>query len=149
MTRTKHAVTARLATSGLDPMAAYPVWWIVFNKPNMRSDPCGLDDLDNPAVASGAFYAAGFFTGSDGTANVIAHLESGRLPEGADELLGTGRGLKKGNGSKAEILMIVRSHGAPVVVAVDTQIGSFAGECGPAPDFPDCEDQQAIAFLPN
>lgn len=148
LTRTRNAVTASLATTGLDSKAAYTVWWVVFNNPDRCSEPCGLDDLGNAAVAPGVFYAAGFIAGMDGTANVVAHLESGALPEGADELLGTGQGLRKGNGFDAEIHMIVRSHGNPVPGAVDVQIGTFAGACGPAPAFPNCADQQAIAFLP-
>lgn len=147
--RTEDAVTVRLAMTGLDKKAGYTIWWIIFNNPDECSDPCGLDDLDDLDVEPGVFYAAGFITGTDGTANVVAHLESGDLTEGIDELLGTEQGLEEENGLGAEIHLIVRSHGKLVVGAVDSQIGTFAGECGAEEDdFPDCEDQQAIAFLP-
>lgn len=142
--RTEDAVTVRLGMTGLDKKAGYTIWWIIFNNPDECSDPCDLDDLDKPEVQPGVFYAAGFITGSDGTANVVAHLESGDLTAGIDELLGTGQGLEEENGLGAEIHLIVRSHGKLLVGAVDTQIGTFDGAC----DVRTCEDQQAIAFLP-
>lgn len=146
--RSDDAVWVRLATSGLDKKAAYTVWWVVFNYPDACSDPCNGDDLGDAAVAPGAFYATGFVTGSNGTANVTAHLDAGDLPIGVDELLGTGQGLESGNGLGAEIHLIVRSHGKSIAGAVGSQISTFAGECGVAPDYPNCDDQQAIAFLP-
>lgn len=138
--RSRQAVDVRLATSGLDINAAYTVWWIVFNNPSACTGGCGADDLGNPATAASAFYAAGFVTGMDGTANLSAHLSAGRLPQGIDVLLGSG--LMAGNGHRAEIHLIIRSHGPIIPGRVDEQIGSFNGAC----DVNVCTDQQAVGF---
>ena len=70
--------------------------------------PCGVGDLG--ATGNSVFYAAGFVTGDDGTANLTVHLNSGKLPDGITVLIPGG--LNKGNGFDAEIHMIVQSHGA-------------------------------------
>lgn len=149
--RTRQSVDARIATSGLDLNAAYTVWWVVFNNPGACDAPCNEPDLFNPAVDASVFYAAGFISGADGTGNVTAHLDAGRLPSGIDVLpVGTGRGLRRGNGLRAEIHMVIRSHGPLVVGQVDEQIGSFNGACTTAvPPGPNvCVDQQAVPFPP-
>jgi hypothetical protein len=140
--RDKQALRAAIATSGLDANAAYTVWWVVFNNPPACSAGCGADDLFTPAVRAAAFYAAGFLAGSDGKANVTAQVESGALPTGLDILFGSG--LERGNGLRAEIHMVIRSHGAPIVGMVADQISTFAGACAINP----CADQQAVVFMP-
>ena len=103
---------------------------------------CGLNDLGVPEVNSSVFYAAGFVTGRDGTANVDARLNAGALPVGIDVLV-PGE-LMPGNGFGAEVHMIVRSHGAIITGEADVQVGTFNGAC----DINICEDQQAVIFLP-
>lgn len=136
--RTNNGVRARIATSGLDQNAAYTVWWIVWNNPSLCSAPCGPDDLG--IAGNSVFYAAGFVTGSDGTANVTADAEAGELPAGIDVLIPGG--LQPGRGLRAEIHMVVRSHGPITPGSVATQIGSFDAACAV------CSDQQAVAFPP-
>lgn len=144
--RTKHELWATISTSGLDPNSAYTVWWVIFNNPGACADPCGPDDLGNEAVGATVYHGTGFVTGPDGLANVSLHTSDTGIPSGADVLLPGG--LKRGNGFGAEVHLVLRGHGPPVIGSVADQISSFAGECGPAPDFPLCLDQQAIAFLP-
>ncbi|HZA67698.1 MAG TPA: hypothetical protein VE592_12145 [Geminicoccaceae bacterium] len=148
LTRERGRVWANISASGLGQDAAYTVWWVVFNNPSACSDPCGSDDLESLAVDPAIFYATGFITGEDGTANISAHLQAGRIPDGADTLVDAnedGVGLRRGNGFKAEIHLIVRSHGPILVGLADQQIGSFAGAC----DVNVCADLQAVAFLPD
>jgi hypothetical protein len=140
MYRGINVVDAAVATSGLDQNAAYTVWWVVFNRPNHCVGGCGEDDLARPEVRPSVFYAAGFVTGNDGTANVTAHLEAGALPEGVDVLLG--RGLHRGNGLRAEIHLVVRSHGPIIPGMVDKQISTFDPACAV------CDDEQAAVLLP-
>ena len=141
LTRTEDQASARLSLSGLDKKAAYTLWFVVFNSPgDCAAIPCSLGDLGS-ADAS-ILWAGGFVTGTDGTANVTVHLDSSDIPVGTDVLLGTG--LNPGNGFDAEIHLIVRTHGKTIVGSVDSQIGSFAGQC----DVNDCADQQAVIFLP-
>ena len=143
LTRTTDQLWANLALSGLDKKSAYTVWWVVFNSPgDCAALPCGLGDLETPAVAASILRAGGFGTGTDGTANVSVHLNALDIVEPSPVLFGPA--LIPGNGLAAEVHLIVRSHAKYVVGRVDEQIGSVGGAC----DVNDCEDQQAIIFLP-
>jgi len=140
MFRSKQAIEVRIATSGLDANAAYTVWWIIFNNPAGCVGGCGEDDLGNPNARASVFYAVGFVTGNDGTANVAANLKTGALPAGLDVLLGSG--LEPGKGLRAEIHLVVRSHGPIVPGMVAQQISTFDPACTV------CADQQAVVFPP-
>ncbi|MGH2436625.1 MAG: hypothetical protein ACRDFA_06505, partial [bacterium] len=108
--RSKQRLVMRIATSGLDLNSAYTVWWVVFNNPAGCSAPgCGQDDLANPAARPSVFYAAGFVTGIDGTGNVSAAVDAGPLAEGID--IEAGRGLRRGYGFRAEVHLVIRTHG--------------------------------------
>lgn len=139
--RTQHTLDARVATSGLAANSAFTVWWVVFNNPSACVDGCGGDDIARPDVRASVFYAAGFVTGADGTANVTAHLEAGALP-GLDFDVEAGDGLERANGFGAEVHLVVRSHGAINTGHVAEQIGSFNGACNPT-----CGNRQGAAFL--
>jgi hypothetical protein len=143
--RSRNGLEMRVATSGLNPNSAYTVWWVVFDNPAGCTPPgCGLDDVapqPNPAAGVSVFYAAGFVTGIDGVGNVDAHVEAGALPDGID--IETGTGLDRGNGFRAEVHLVVRTHGTTTPGQVDQQIGSFNGGCAPA-----CANQQAAVFMP-
>jgi hypothetical protein len=117
--RSEQCVELRIATSGLDPNTAYTVWWVVFNNRAACVPACNPTPLGNPAVRASAFYAAGFVTGSDSTANVTAHVEAGALPIGGQIADGTVAGLDHGNGFGAEIHVVVRSQG--FIVAGDSR----------------------------
>ena len=145
--RTRNEIQAQVRASGLDPEAAYTIWWVVFNNPKACATmPCGSADLRNPDVRGANFYATGFVTGTDGTANVDARLAAGRLPNGVDFIdFGTGvhPQLRRGNGLRAEIHMVLRTHGpaVPGLVAEQISTGEF-GNC------PMCANQQAAVFMP-
>ena len=145
--RTRHEVQARVHASGLDPEAAYTIWWVIFNNPQACATvPCGSADLRNPAVGGANFYATGFLTGTDGTANVEAGLEAGRLPDGVESMdFGTGirPQLRRGNGLGAEIHLIMRTHGPLALGWVAEQIST-----GEFVDCPMCANQQAAVFMP-
>lgn len=143
--RSRHGLEMRIATTHLDPNAAYTVWWVVFNNPSGCVGPCGPTNLRNPAARASVFYAAGFVTGDDGTGNVTAHVEDGVLPAGVEVVPeGTVAGLDRGNGFGAEVHLVVRSHGPVIAGMADSQIGSFNGACPPNT----CMNQQAAVFQP-
>jgi hypothetical protein len=143
LTRTKKLVTAGIFTTGLDPSAAYTIWWIVWNDPSACVGGCGEDDLE--IAGNSIFYAGGFVTGEDGSANVIVQMTPGVLNRGIEVF--AGKGLDKKKVFKAEIHLIIRSHGPLIKGLVDLQIGTFDGGCGM--EVPDpCHDHQAVAFLP-
>ena len=144
--RTASAVDIDIRASDLDANAAYTAWWVIFNHPKAcATEPCALADLSNPDVKAAIFYATGFITGSDGVANVSAHLKTGPLPDGVDVLdLGAGvkPQLKYGRGMKAEIHIILRYHDQLDTGRVAEQIGT-----GEFVNCSSCEDQQSAAFL--
>jgi len=145
LVRSRHGLDLRIAASHLDPNAAYTVWWVVFNNPAACGAGCGPASLGVPAVRASVFYAAGFVTGDDGTANITAHTDDGRLPVGVEVTTdGTVAGLDKGNGFGAEVHLVVRAHGAIIAGMVDKQIGSFNGACPPNV----CMNEQAAIFPP-
>jgi hypothetical protein len=148
--RSKDAVEARLSTMGLDPGTAYTVWWVIFNKPSKCSEDCGDDDFYPYGIEQAEIsvvYANGFVTGTDGVANVTAHLNAGKVPAGWGVNLGwkgdKKSGLKKGNGNKAELHMVVRSHGKAEAGNVGFRTSNFESSCDAR-----CPDQQFIIFNP-
>jgi hypothetical protein len=155
--RSKDAVEARLSTMGLDDGAAYTVWWVIFNKPSKCSEECGeddfIDDLDMlyrygiEQAEISVVYANGFVTGEDRVANVTAHLNAGKVPAGWGVIFGwkddKKSGLKKGNGNKAELHMVVRSHGKAEAGNVGFRTSNFESSCDAR-----CPDQQFIIFNP-
>jgi hypothetical protein len=139
--RSSQGLEMRIATSGLVVNSSYTVWWVVFNNPSACVGGCGEDDLGRPEVRASVLYAAGFVTGLSDTGNVTAHLEAGNLPSGIDVELGDG--LEPGNGFRAEVHLVVRSHGTTLPGIVDQQIGSFNGGCNVT-----CANVQAARFPP-
>jgi hypothetical protein len=162
LTRTAKEIWLSFSATDLDPSAAYSVWWVVFNKPNACTGGCGEDDLFDPAVKASVFHAGGFVTSGEGSANINAHLRTGRIPNGSDVVIGEGSviggpdscgagvdcdtgikpGLKKHRGKKAEVHVVVRTHGPAVAGWVEHQIGTFDGACGV------CADQSFLVFPP-
>lgn len=140
LTRTMNSATARIYTSELQKKAAYTIWWVIWNDPSECTGDCGGDDIE--IMGNSVFYAGGFVTGTDGTANVSVQVDGGDLADGIDVLIPGG--LFESNGFGAEIHLIIRSHGKILPGLADVQIGSFDGAC----DVNNCFDHQAAVFLP-
>ncbi len=138
--RSKNSVIANVHTSQLHRKAAYSIWWVVWNEPSLCVGGCGEDDLG--IAGNGVFYAGGFVTGTDGTANTTLSLRAGAPADGVEVLLGGG--LEEDNGFGAEMHLVIRSHGRIIPGMADVQIGSFNGAC----DINECVDDQAVVFLP-
>ncbi|MCH7510628.1 MAG: hypothetical protein IIB68_12455 [Proteobacteria bacterium] len=139
--RSRKAVDANLALSGLDADSAYTIWFVIWNDPSeCATNPC--DSVDVGVPGNTIFYAAGFVTDDSGTANLSVHLRSGKLPDGL-QVLRPGN-LRKNNGFDAEIHMIVRTHGPILPGLVGEQISMVVGACNPT-----CADQIGIMFLPT
>ncbi len=137
--RSKNSVIANVHTSQLRKKTAYSIWWVIWNDPSLCVGGCGEDDLE--IAGNGVFYAGGFVTDTDGTANVTLHLKAGALADGIDVLIDAG--LDEDNGFDAEIHLVIRSHGKIIPGMADVQIGSFDGAC----DVNKCDDDQAVVFL--
>jgi hypothetical protein len=134
MTRDKTGVDATVSTTGLSAAGAYSWWWVVFNRPQYCVDGCGLDDLPvgatpisngDPRVRASLLWGGGFVSDDTGAVNAAARLERG-APPGEVRF---GPGLS--NLKKAEIHVVLRSHGEAVAGEIADQIGSFDGGCTP------------------
>jgi len=153
LTRSKRKVEVSMHMTGLSPNTAYTAWWIVFNNPENCSDPgCGADDLGGPGEGEG-FFATGYISDGTGQANAYATLNEKFVPADPRRLLSTFFGLPQEIGLRdaehAEIHMIIaRTHGVPLPGSTAEQIGTFDGQCGGPPNFPNCADTQFVVFPP-
>jgi hypothetical protein len=140
LVRTNKGVTMTIHTSGLDPGAAYTVWWVIYNNPeHCQSDVCtDPPDFENPAVQATLLHATGHVIGNNGVGNFAAYLAEG------DPSSGDGLGLV--DARKAQIELVVRSHSQPIPGRVKEQITMFDGGCPPNV----CESEQVTTpvFVP-
>jgi hypothetical protein len=127
--RDKRGVRVEIVTSGLDIDAVYTVWWVIFNDPNAcATTPCGPADAMNPATIPGVMWADGFHASSAGigsmTASLLENDVSGeQAPFAANTLQ---------NAAKAEIHMVLKSHGLPAANIADIFRQVTTSEGGPA-----------------
>jgi len=175
LTRAENSLDLEMAVMDLNPNNAYSVWWVMFNEPENCMQPYNCDEIDIveslrqqqkhapkstdnkvPVVKIAGFYATGFITNGSGEINVSAQLDVQNLPDGmfvynqspipvnfdpeedAD--------LLEENGLKAEVHVVVRSHGPTVRENLVDQITTFNGLC----DVQECTNVQAAIFrAPN
>lgn len=140
-------LSARL--TGLSPNGAYSAWWVIFNRPQNCTAPCGMDDIG--AGVGQVFNATGYMSDASGVANPVASLARGPIPFGVDRRSQSNPALNPASevGLRqpfaAEIHVIVaRHHGPAVTGRAAEQTTSFLGGC----DVFTCADQQAAVFLP-
>jgi len=152
LNRTKRSVFLRVSMADLDTNATYSAWFIIFNDPSKCSHGgiglCGPGDEGLAAVIN----AGGFVTGDDGTGYFVGELSKRDHPDGVC----CGDGVMK-NGMKAEIHIVIETHGAILPGEVSTQMSVPFGACNPiaADDpnldppnvVPSCEDQFFLVFM--
>lgn len=145
LVRERDSIKANLSLIGLDANTAYTVWWVVFNNPeHCASGPesCGESDLVNPDVETAIFYAAGFTTGMDGTANISSEIDGRGMQNQIEGLPQTLPGaLNRKNGFGAAIQMAVGSHGS-------IKAGDLASQVGNVCDDTNCTVVQYVSFPP-
>lgn len=142
--RNDAGITMTIITSDLVPGDAYTIWWVIFNNPEYCAIPgaCAGGDLaprgGDPAIQSSVAYGTGHVVSGTGVAGFAAH----RVP-------GDMTGVRFGPGlispKKAEVHLVVRTHGQPIPGMVDEQIGSLNGGCPPNT----CEDHQFAIHIPG
>jgi hypothetical protein len=117
-----------LHAAELTPGTVVTAWWVFFNNPKKcATTPCSVADLSNAEVQPSLVNATGRIVGADGTADFGAFKSVGDTT-GAF----TGSGLL--NASKAEIHLVVRSHGPAILDDAQTlsqQLSIFNGGCPP------------------
>jgi hypothetical protein len=131
LVRTDDGVSMTFHTTGLTPGTAATVWWVFFNNPSacrlgMFGATCGLGDLANPEVQASVQFAAGHVIGGEGVANYGGHFSVGATPVCA------GFGLPCAgllDARRADVHLVVRTHGPAIPGLVDEEISSFNGGC--------------------
>ena len=140
--RSVRGVSFSAQAAGLEPEAAYTVWWIIFNNPKKCQHPepfndarCGLGDVvPDTAVNASVTWATGRVSDAHGFASFDAHLIRGAGRTSAD---GFGPGLV-GNG--AEIHLVYLSHGpADAIADLESALTGFS-TC-PDPENPTQDDE--------
>ncbi|MDH3709118.1 MAG: hypothetical protein OER04_04475 [Cyclobacteriaceae bacterium] len=144
--------------SHLEPGHAYTIWWVVWNFPENCTVPGACTDADfAQAVAVGVdvMYAAGNVAGGSGIAGFAGHLKENDISASTNEFFGLEPvGLL--DSKKAEIHLVVRSHGPKIPGQVQDQISSYEGGCtvffDPFTEIPDapgeCADTQFAIYPP-
>ncbi|MEM8986152.1 MAG: hypothetical protein AAGC95_05460 [Pseudomonadota bacterium] len=133
ITRTDAGVGFEYVASDLKPNAPYTMWYVVFNRPRKCIMPfeCGIDDLNDPRVRPGVFWAGGRVSDEYGQAMFAGEINYGELPKGEDQIPfpGLESPIKRG----AEIHLVVRAHGPALddPAALKEQLTQFNGGCPP------------------
>ena len=132
--RKKDRVTVNFKTTDLTPGYAYTLWWVRWNNPQECAIPGGCNDPDfgnAAAVGVDVLYATGLVVDDSGIGNFSASLSVDDDSGSVNELFGlpAAGGLQSGNTYRAEVHLVVRSHGPAVPELEDEQIGGYLGGC--------------------
>lgn len=136
-------VTAQVLTEGLMPGDAVSLWWVIFNEPEKctaHPEPCTLKDLFNNRAEVGGevIYGAGQMIGESGK---VAY--GARLAQGARFNGWFGHGLA--NPTKAEIQLLLYSHGQVIPETINEMLPTSNGDCQDS----DWLERELPVTLPN
>ena len=131
LVRKNTGVGATWHAFGLVPGYVYTAWLGVFNNPKRcATSPCTPADFANPAVQGSVIYGSGQIAGDDGSVDFTVFRAVGDTT-GVVPGIGTGMGVL--NAKRAEIHLVVRTHGPadadPAVL--QEQLTTFNGGCPP------------------
>lgn len=128
LARTREGGYMSFHSSGLTPGTVATAWWAFFNQPKMcATSPCGVPDLNNPDAQPSLLLATGRVVGPDGTADFGAFRAVG-------DTTGAFFGPGLVNAMKAEVHLVVRTHGPAIVddpQTLQAQLSTFNGGCPP------------------
>ena len=123
--RRRNMLEMTFHATGLQPGAVHTAWWVVFNRPERCSDGvCDADDIfiDPHTPETSVLWAAGLIAGYDGSGNFSAQL---RRRAAVGEFV-IDNGLR--DFRKAEVHIVLRTHGDPIPGLVGQQISRFNGD---------------------
>jgi len=129
--RNHNGITANYKATGLIPGHAYTVWWVIWNNPENCIVPgaCSDGDFGDPDVQVELMYATGHVAGDNGMGNFSGHLNENDASESINPLYGLPSYGGLLDAEKAEVHVVLRSHGPKVPGIVNEQIGSYLGGC--------------------
>jgi hypothetical protein len=161
LVRYDNGVTTVISTDELAAGEVYTLWWVVFNEPENCNGACDADDIfiiENGEIPRDADGNRAMNMDALAAANIsVQHAAGGYSQDGSlhtSASLGIGDvpGIVLGPGLldpyKAEIHLVVRTHGPKVDEAFADQISTFGGGCEPMDAAP-CDDVQFAVFLPE
>ena len=149
LTRSKKAISYKINTTELTPGHVYTIWTVIFNRPENCDGDCSGPDLSVAKVRGSVVFGGSYIADANGTGNFNDSLAKGSPPAGIQVNVpaGTANGLI--NPMKAEIHLVLRTHGAPDATRSIVQLSTFEeqglveGDPCPAPD---CVNVQFAAF---
>lgn len=159
LARTRGGVALTINAAGLEPQAAYTVWWVIWNKPEKCLTRFDCVPADLGIDGNVVFYADGRVTDEFGQATFLASLAYGKGSEGLepDQVMLPGTLATR----RAQVSAIVRTHqdAADLRENGDLQdaVSSLIGGCADDPRTPtpddgpgeaDCEDQFIAVHRP-
>ncbi len=129
--RNSNGITVNYKAINLIPGHAYTLWWVIWNNPEncMVPGACSDGDFGDPDVQVELMYATGHVVGGSGKGNFSAHLNENDASGTINPLFGLPSYGGLLDAEKAEVHMVVRSHGPKVPGIVNEQIGSYLGGC--------------------
>jgi len=117
------------------PDHAATIWWIIWNSPeNCEGIPCGSDaDFGNAGTGPGGtalsmMYAAGNIIRHSGVGTFHGYLKEGVIQGSINDQVGV-PDLPLLDAKKAEVHLVVRSHGPRIPGMEDVQTSSYEGGC--------------------
>lgn len=127
-----HKGLAMALKSHLISRHAYTIWWVVWNNPENCTVPGACSDVDfanAEAVGVDVMYAAGNIGCHRGVGEFRGQLRVGDTSGSINQTLNLGapRGLL--DAKKAEVHLVVRSHGPRIPGLLKSQTGSYDGGC--------------------
>ncbi|MEN8125994.1 MAG: hypothetical protein ABFR32_12800 [Bacteroidota bacterium] len=137
--RNENGITVNFKTDGLTPGYAYTLWWVIWNNPENCTVPGACTDADfanADLVNVEVLFAAGHVVGNNGIGNFSAHLNLNDDSESINALFGLPSAGGLLNAQKAEVHLVLRSHGPKIPGMVNEQINSYVGGCDDPFAFP-------------
>jgi len=130
--RNKNNITVNFKTDGLIPGHAVTLWWVIWNNPENCTTPYQCTDVDF-AIADQVnveiLYAAGHVVGFNGQGNFSASLKENDNSGSVNELMGLPIAGGLLDAQKAEVHLVIRTHGPKIPGEVNEQISSYVGGC--------------------
>ena len=133
--RKKEKGVAMALKTHMIPNHTATIWWIIWNSPeNCEGSPCGSDgDFENAGTGPGGtalsmMYATGNIVRSSGVGTFHAYLKEGVIQGSINDQVGV-PDLPLLDAEKAEVHLVVRSHGPRIPGMEDEQTSSYDGGC--------------------
>lgn len=128
LSRDKKGISYRINTTELAPGHVYTIWTVIFNRPQHCMDGCNGPDLSDATVRGSVVFGGSYIAGANGTGNFNDSVDKGAPPAGLQVNVpaGTANGLI--DPMKAEVHLVLRTHGSPVEGHADVQLSTFE-EC--------------------